>query len=448
MGGRRSNLQSVWFMTVLVMVYSSHMADRVLVSALSPLIGKELSLSDSQLGALTGLSFAVMYALGALPIARLAEYYNRIVIIGVSLVVWSVGTALCGLASTFPQLLLLRMSVGLGEAGWSPAANSLIADRFPRERRATALSVLGIGACLGSLLGAFGGGWVALHYGWQAAFIAAGVPGLFLALLVFLTVREPPRGAFDKKDEAASDKPPSMGDVLRTIVATPTLIHLTMAYGLAAFGVYGTSFFIPLYFTRALGMNIAETGLAFGLITAFSGAFGPLLSGVVADRIGRGDARAYTLVPALGFALSIPLMILAAFMSSWPVVIGLLFLGRVALAMHATPIMATAMNLVDTRMRASMTALLFLFNSVIGVGLGPYLAGVFSDAYAANAFGADYATACLAGRSLAGSPVAADCAAAATTGLRYGLITCVALIAWPLLHVLLAGRHIRADMRE
>jgi predicted MFS family arabinose efflux permease len=347
-------------------------------------------------------------------------------------------------AQSYAQLLLFRMGVGVGEAGCTPVSHSLISDHYPPARRASALSVYFLGVPLGTLLGAFVGGWVGEALGWRQALIWAGAPGLALALLVWLTVREPTRGHSEGLQVGLAAPP--LRAVLARVRRVPSLWLLAIGCTLTTMAANGISTFAPPYFVRGFGLRLGEVGLYFGLVMGISGLAGILAGGFGADLAGGRDRRWYAWIPAIGVVLSGPLYALAYSQTSiWralPLILG----GGLCLSLYVSPVFAVAQNLVEPRMRASISAMLLLAMNLLGQGLGPTLMGQASDALAARRFGIDYRARCLSG------PVVSDdarrCAEASTIGLRQTLVGTAATLPAGAIFFVLAARTLRRDLED
>lgn len=440
--GRRS-----YALAVLLVIYTCNFIDRSIVNILGQAIKTDLGLSDGQLGLLSGISFAILYSTLGIPIARLAERRNRVAIIAISLALWSAATAACGLATGFATLFLARVCVGIGEAGCSPAAQSLISDYYPPERRATALAIYSLGLPLGMLFGAVAGGWLAQSFGWRAAFAVVGLPGLLLALATWLTVREPPRGAYDPHPASAAT--PSLAAVVRQLLARPAFIHLLIGVTLAAFGLYGGStFFVPFLLRGDFGLDLAGAATGYGLFVGIAAALGVALGGVLTDRAGKRDRRMYAAIPGIGFLLAAPLFAAAALQADLAMVAMLVALPLVLQHLFFGPTYAITHNMVEARMRASATALLFLPATLLGLGFGPPFVGWLSDLIAAGELHG-FAAACPGGAAPVGAParLAAACDAASFAGVKWALVATLGGV-YPVagLFYLLSARTLDRDM--
>ncbi len=272
---------------VLVLVYVMNFVDRQLISILIEPIKAEFGASDAEMGILTGFAFAIFYTIAGIPVARLADLWLRRSVIAIGLAVWSAMTALTGLSRSFTELTLARIGVGIGEAGGTPPSHALLSDYFPPERRATALGIFSLGVPLGTLVGYSLGGWIGEHFGWRAAFVWIGLPGLALALLVRLTVREPRRGGYEATRRAGGSA--TTGEVLRHLRALQTFRWLVPAVSLASFSGYGFAIWKPVFLMRVHDFSMAEAGLWIGLLSGATGFLSTLLGGFVADWLARRD---------------------------------------------------------------------------------------------------------------------------------------------------------------
>lgn len=385
----------VLFLLTLTLVFS--LIDRQVVNILAEPIRQALGLKDWQIGLLSGFAFAIFYASFGLPVAWLAERRSRPAIIAGSLATWALFTAAGGLARSFGQLLIARTGVGIGEAGCIPPAHALISDYFPRERRATALAVYHLGVPIGGLLGLAFGGIIADAYGWRAAFAVVGLPGVAVAALVLLTLKE--RGRTPGEGGARQVRP--LGEVLRLLRAKRSFWLVALGAGTQAFIAYGHAPFSLVFFLRAHGRELAILaaplglkpagflGLAMGLISGVAGIFGTLLGGLIADRAGRHDPRAYCVIPALASIAATPFAIAAFLAPATPVALLLAAVPALFNSLWLGPVYAIEQGVAPPAMRATTSAiLLFILNS-IGLGLGPLCVGLLSDGLAAKLGPAD-----------------------------------------------------------
>ena len=404
-------------LALLVLLYVINYIDRQILSVLLEPIKQELAVSDTAMGLLTGLAFALFYTTAGIPIARWADRGSRRNVVIVGVVVWSAMTAVSGLARNFWQLALARIGVGVGEATLSPAAHSLISDAFPPERRATALGVYNIGGNVGIMLGFMLGGWIGETFGWRTAFLVVGLPGLAAALLVRVMLREPVRGGLegiaDEDDEA------SIVDVLRHMLSQPTFRHLCLSSGLYAFAAYGFTIWGATFLIRVHGMSLTDTGIAMGLIQGIGGGLGTYMGGALADRFARKDERFLVWVPAVGGAFALPLLVVFLF---WPDRSGAL--AAYALAMvfsvfFVGPCYAIAQGLARLRMRAQAAAILMFAINLIGLGIAPLAVGILNDSLAST-YGDE--------------------------AIRYSLMITGAAALWAVGHSLLAARSVREDL--
>ena len=371
---------------MLVLVYTFNFIDRQIVGILAVPIKADLGLTDTQLGLMGGLAFALFYTLLGIPIAVLADRGNRTTIIGAALVAWSVMTAACGLAQNFWQLFLARLGVGVGEAGGVAPSYSLVSDYFPPEQRARALGVYSFGVPIGSALGILLGGVIAALIDWRTAFIVVGLSGVLLAPAFRLVVREPPRGRFDAAPHAVSHA--SLGAVLRVLLARPSFWGLAFGASAASMMGYGMYFWLPSFFVRSHGLTLLDASLYFGAILLVGGVAGIWCGGLLADRFGAARRRMYALIPAAAFVATVPFYVAAVTSQSLalsfalflvPTALGLLWLG---------PVTSAIQHVVPPNMRATASAVFLFVNNLIGLGVGTVALGALSDALAAS-YGAD-----------------------------------------------------------
>jgi predicted MFS family arabinose efflux permease len=372
-----TNTYRNYVLAMLTLVYVFNFVDRQLLVILQESIKKELSLSDTQLGLLSGFTFAIFYVTMGIPIARFADKSNRKNIIAVSLFLWSAMTAVSGLARNFFQLLMARIGVGVGEAGGSPPAHAMISDYFPPQRRATALAIYSTGIYIGMLVGFLIGGYLNEELGWRTAFFALGVPGVLLSLLFFLTVREPRRGAMDV--QLLTTESHSFIQVLKTLYSKITFRYLSLATGLLVFCIYGLSNWAPSFLSRLHGMTKTETGVALGLIFGIGGALGSFSGGLLTDHFAKNDKSWYLKIPGYAIIVSIPFLGGALFLEDPLLSLVCLGLCNALYSMYLGPAITVVHSLVPASMRALSSAVLFLVLNFIGLGFGPLTIGIVSD---------------------------------------------------------------------
>ncbi len=367
-----------WFVLgMLTLVYTFNFIDRQILVILQEPIKAELQLNDTQLGLLTGLAFAALYVTLGIPIARWADLSNRKNIVALSLAVWSGMTAISGSVQNYIQLFLARVGVGIGEAGGSPPAHSIISDYFPPEKRATALSIYSTGIYFGILLGYIIGGVIAKYYGWRIAFYAIGIPGVIFALFILLFIKEPVKGRLDVTGVVTDT--PAFREVVRTVLSKKTFILISLGSGFNAFGTYGVGNFLPSFLQRVHEVDIATAGIVLGLTTGVGGMTGTYLGGFFADRYQDRDKRWYMWVPLLaGFANIAPALIL--FFTGYPnLAMWMTFFTSAFTAFYLGPSIAVTHSLVNAKMRAFASAIFFFILNFIGLGFGPLVIGLLSD---------------------------------------------------------------------
>lgn len=362
---------------ILTGVYAFNFIDRQILVILQEPIKADLDLSDTQLGLLTGLAFAILYAVLGLPIARYADKNNRKNVVSISLVIWSAMTALSGMAQSFTQLLLARVGVGIGEAGGSPPAHSIISDYFEPEKRATALSIYSTGVYIGIGLGFLIGGVIAQYYGWRMALYALGIPGILYAVLVYFTVKEPIKGRMDRA--ASDEKELSFSEVVSILFRKKTFVFLSIGTGFQAFGNYGVGNWLAPFLERSHGMELASIGITLGLIAAFGGGIGTFMGGYLTDKMAKKDIRWYFWLPALAILINIPIAVFVFFGENTQAVLGVTIFSYFLSALYLGPAIAVTHNLVPAKMRVFASAVLFFVLNAIGLGLGPLVIGMLSD---------------------------------------------------------------------
>ncbi len=371
-----------WYVLgVLTLVYTFNFVDRQIIAIVSPAIKAELGLSDSMLGLLKGLAFAVLYTTLGIPIAWAADRMNRVSIVSVSLAVWSAFTALSGIAQNAMHLALARIGVGIGEAGGSPPSHSIIADYFPKEKRSTALSIYSLGIPFGQMLAFLAGGWVVQNLGWRKAFFIVGLPGILLALILKLTVKEPIRGATDGGAGKVSFK-----EGFAELVKIPTYWGIAAATALASFTGYGVGLWVVDFYRRTFELSYTEITVPLGVLNGVVYGVGTWAGGWLTDRFGKHDRRAYLVIPALGMLATIP----AGFLSTWaPSPFWAFFWSApflLGLGMYLGPSFALIQTLAPVRLRAFAIAFMFLILNLFALGVAPLWVGWTSDLFA-NSFG-------------------------------------------------------------
>lgn len=378
---------SGYVLALLTLVFIVSNIDRQILAILIEPIKAEFGASDTAMGLLTGLAFMVFYTLAGIPIARLADRASRKSIIAASLAIWSLATAASGFARNFGQLALARVFVGFGEAGCTPPAHSLISDYFPPQRRATALSIHASGAYIGAALAFLAGGWLVTHYDWRVAFYLVGFPGVALALIVWATVREPPRGLSEQRSVIDGSAP--FREVLRFLLTQPVFIAITIGAALQSLAGYGVMTWGPSFLSRVHGMGWTDIGLSLGWTIGLAGCLGAFTGGRLADRFGARDPRWYMRLPALQAVCGLPFLV--GFMLLPTATASLIcFVPYYLLsAMYLGPLFSTVQGLVGLRMRATAAAILMFIMNLVGLGLGPLVIGVLNDFLFGPLFGQD-----------------------------------------------------------
>lgn len=402
---------------MLVLVFTSSHVDRQIMGILGQPIKESLLISDTQLGLLTGIMFAVFYATLGMPMAMWADRNNRRNLISFSVFLWSLMTALCAAATNFMQLLLLRIGVGVGEAGSNPPSHSMIADLYPPEKRSTAMAIFGTGINWGILIGFLVGGWIKEWYGWRTAFVVVGLPGILLAVLVRYTVKEPPRGYSEAlKQETPA---PAFREVVRFILRSAVLRHIVAAGALVSFAGYASVIWVPIYLVRIHDMGTGEVGSYLALLIGVGGAIGIYVGGRIADFMAaRRGQQWLPWVVAVSSLITLPMLYLT-FMATTPMgAIAAYALPAMLGTLYVAPGFALIQNATPLEMRSVAAAINLFITNIIGLGLGPFTVGFFSDVFS-QTHGED--------------------------GLRWGLATTILILLWGVFHYWRCGVMIKRE---
>jgi MFS family permease len=372
-----SNSYLRWALLLFFLISFFNYLDRFILSVLLEPIRLEFGLTDTQLGLLSGVAFAVFYTTLGLVIARWADMGNRRTIISLALGIWSLMTVACGLVVNFAQLFLARVGVGIGEAGGLAPTNSLIADYFPPETRSRAVSVFLLGTMVGAFLGFAIGGYLAQHYGWRVAFVAVGLPGVLLAFVVQLTIREPrtetrlPTGQELFGRESIN--------VVKALFAKRAYVHLVFGYAFYSFYALGAGQFVIPFIVRSFDVTLAQIGGLWGLVFGTSGIIGTFLGGIIADRLSRRDIRWLMRLPAVGFVVFFPSLFLVYITDNLIVLLSLSGLAFVVLTASVPAVFAAVLGVAGAERRALGMAFYAFVSNAVGYGIGPLFVGVISD---------------------------------------------------------------------
>ncbi len=401
----------LWLITVLLLVNILNFVDRQSVFILAEDIKRDLDLTDTDIGLLGGISFAIIYATLGIPLARMAEIYGRKRILAGLLFIWSAMTALGGLAQNFVQLVATRLGVAAGEAGSTPTAHSLISAYFPEHRRGMVLAIFSLGVPLGTMIGLILAGWISQVASWRTAMIALGLPGVFLSVLILVTIKEPPSQIEKVRDQ-------KLGLTLRELWSRPSFRQ--MAYGQAVYsmGANAAIVFAPAFLMRTYELNSASTGLFLGIAYGVIGVAGTLIGGAMGDRFGQRDARWRLWLPALVLLAAMPLTLGAWFAPSASTSVALLAGTKFANLFYFGPIFVALHSIAPTNARGTASAVLLFFNSLVGISVGPLAVGLLSD-WLQPSFG--------------------------QMSLRYALCLVIVTQLWAAVHFFIAARSIRQD---
>jgi len=368
-------------LSVLVTAYVFNFIDRQLMTILLEPIKAEFGASDTAMGFLSGFAFALFYAVLGIPVARLADRWSRRNVLAMSMVVWSGMTALCGMAGTFWQLAVLRVGVGVGEAGGTPPSHSLIASYFPPEERSTAMGIYGSGSQIGVLVGMLGGAVIADQMGWRSVFFIFGLPGVLVGLLVFMVVKEPVKSAMPNTRSMLED--------LTRLWRIPAFALISFATGFTTLAGYGMGTWFPSFLIRVHGLTLIEAGLILGVVGTFGALIGAISGGILCDRLVSRDVRWQLRLPSVGAGLSViflGLFVLWPESLQWqlgeyrvPHAAVFLFFGGIVSSFWIGPTFAAIQTLTPDHLRSQASALILLLVNLIGLGLGPVVVGVLSD---------------------------------------------------------------------
>lgn len=401
-------------LAMLLLVYTFNFLDRQILGILAGPIKAELGLSDTQLGALGGIAFALLYSTLAIPLALLADRTSRTWVITVSLAIWSGFTALCGVATGFWQMFAFRVGVGVGEAGGVAPSYAVISATFPQEQRARALSIYSLGIPLGSAGGVLLGGYIAQAVEWRTAFIVVGVMGLLIAPIFRLVVREPVRPVAE-----ANAAPVSA--VFGILAAKRSFWFLALGAACSSMCGYGVAFWLPSLLMRSFGLDILGAGQFLGALLLLGGVAGVLLGGWLGDKMGGRDKAAYAWIPAVSYVVGMPLFVIGVLSGSSTFAFLLFLIPQALVYVWLGPVLTAVQHLVPAHMRASAAACFLLINNLVGLGLGSWSVGALSDALTPS-FGVE--------------------------ALRYAIVAALGFYLLAGLFMALAGKHLRRDWVE
>jgi MFS family permease len=408
-----------WYaLGILTAVYVSNIADRFVISTLIQPIKADLHLSDTAIGFLTGTALAIFYIGMGIPLGLIADRVERRKLIALSIGIWSAMTAACGATVSFTQLLLARIGVGIGEAGGTPASQSMLADLFPLSQRTLATSIFALGAAAGSMLGSSGGGLVADRFGWRAAFIALAIPGALIALVMRFTVREPTRGSFDR---VGKDDVPTFTETLRFIGTQRSLVHVLIAATVVTYWGWGLLWWTPAFLMRSHHLSIGEAGRLVGTISGIAGALGILGSGLLIHWCGRKDPRWQVWIVGLATLLGTFASIGVYSAGGMRLTTLMLWLFVPVAYLNIAPILSLAQSLVHSRMRGITCAILLFGANIANLALAPQIIGMMSDAFLAHS-------------------------SAGAQSLRWALIATTVTGLWAAYHFFAASRTLRQDL--
>jgi predicted MFS family arabinose efflux permease len=373
----------LWTLTA---VYVLNFLDRSLLGILAKPIEDSLHITDGQIGLIGGLYFAFFYCFIAIPVGWLADRTNRVGVLSIACAIWSGATALCGMAATYPQLVVARMLVGVGEAGGVPPSYAIITDTLPPGRRGIGFGIYNLGPPLGAALGIAFGGSIAAAFNWRIAFLAIGALGIIAALAVWLIVREPRRGAFDVSRTRSPGQQPGFFETMKLFFANRTLMLAALGSGATQFITYGLGNFTTLFLMREKGMSLQQVAIWYALVAGFGMSAGMLASGRAIDRFVHRWKPAYAVIPAASLTLVIPFYLGFVWVPHWPLALLLLTVVMALNYFYLSSSIALVQEEVRPDQRVMAGALLLLVMNFIGLGLGPTYVGAASDALHAHGY--------------------------------------------------------------
>jgi MFS family permease len=409
-----------YVLVVLVLVYAINTMDRQVLALLLEDIKLEFQLTDSQLGLLGGVAFAFFYSLLGIPLARWADRSKRKNILALCVLFWSIATALCGFAVGFLTLIAARIGTAIGEAGGSPTSHSLISDYFTPQQRATALAVFALGVPLGSIIGNFASGWLNEYFSWRLVFIVAGMPGILFSLLVFLSVREPGKQKYGALVSPAPPPMPSLRIALQYLWTQKSYVHMCLAAGLHSVVWYAGSTWNASFLIRSHGIGTGEAG---SLIATFAvaGLIGTFFGGYLADRLSTkyNDQRWYLWLPGISILIMVPFQFLAYLSEDLVTAVASFWVMTIFASTFFGPSYAVSQTLARPQIRALASSILIFVQTLIGLGIGPFLVGMLSD-YLAPTLG--------------------------TNSLRYAIVVVGLVNLWSAYHYFLGSKSYRANV--
>jgi predicted MFS family arabinose efflux permease len=410
-----------WYVLIIMMLaYTINIADRYVMSTVLEQIRLELKLSDGGVAFLTGVSLALFYVTMGIPLSWVADRFNRRNLLAASITIWSAMTTLCGLSQGYLQLLLARIGVGIGEAGGTPACASIVCDNFPASRRPMALTIFALGAPIGAWLGADMAGAVAAAYGWRSAFLVLGIPGILLAAIIMLTIKEPKRGCLDA---VSDDKTPSLAETLKFLLSQKSAVHVMMGTGVSALWGWGLMWFTPTFIQRTYGLDVGAAGGIVGPIHLVMGIAASILTAWLLARPSFVDPRRIVWLLGVVTAVSTIPSIIAYYTLSLQLATVMWWLFIPAIYFYIGPGFALGQNLAPPKMRAMFSAVALLIANVFNLIVAPQAVGWMSDYFA--------------------GPAGADAAS-----LRMALLILAPTGFWAAFHYFMAAKNIVADQKR
>jgi predicted MFS family arabinose efflux permease len=370
-----------YVLIALTLVYTLNFIDRILITVVAQPIIDEFKLQDWQFGLLSGFGFALMYTIAGIPIARLAESVSRVRIIAASVIIWSAMTALCGIAGSFLALLIFRIGVGIGEAGCTPPANSIIADYFPPRSRARALGIYAGGITLGGVLANLFGGPIAQAYTWREAFLILGIPGILIGIIVWVSIKEPPRGYSDPVGTPLMQKA-SITETLKLLSGKRSFWLNVAAATAAAFAGYSFTGFQAPFFQRVHGLSLAEVAIQISVPLGIAATAGTFIAGSLTERLSQKYPSVVAWLPGILLIVSVPLYFIALSLDNPRTASFIMIAAALSHYSYLGAQYTICQGLADARSRATAIAIMLFIVNLIGYGLGPLTVGILSDLFA------------------------------------------------------------------
>lgn len=420
----------------LTAIYGFGFIDRIVIALVAEQIKFDFGISDFEIGLLGGTAFAAVNTVASIPLARLAERYSRKWVSSLSLLFGSVFTMICGATTGFSQMVLARFGMAGGSAGTEAPPHSMISDMYPREKRASAISLFMLGVPVAAFVGSSVAGSIAQIHGWRATFFVLGGVGVLVAILALFLMKEPSRQ--DSNNGASTEPQKSLKDVFMVLLRDRCLRHVLIGVSVISLGAFGINTFLPAFFARNYTLDVAQVGMTFGLLSGIASATGTIVGGFGSEWLARRDQRLLIASPGIGAIVGAPLFIIGLMQSSLPFAFTLMLIGSIFFYMAMGPAIAALHGMLDSRSRATGSAIFLMIMYLVGQGFGPPIAGLISDTVSSMSLNGELAQQCsAAAEQVRGSA----CADASAKGVRYAIVIFGAFYVWAGFHLVYAARH-------